>query len=124
MEERGLIEQGVAVDVVTRHLEGDHVYAGLEFGGEVPLIHTKEAVRAASRTMSQEMAVEEDAIKGGARGAQQDFFLDGGLEGGAETDEEILLCLAAFRPNRLGRDEGWGRGREVRTHQKQQENGA
>ena len=33
LEERRLVEEGVAVGVVTRHLEGDYVHPGLEFAG-------------------------------------------------------------------------------------------
>ena len=107
LEEGRLVEQGVAVDVVTRHLEGDHVCAGLEFVREVPLVHAEEAVGAAGRAVGQEMAIEEDAIEGGARGAQEDLFLRGRFEARAEADGEVLLRLAAFGPDRFGGDEGW-----------------
>ena len=117
LEERRLVKEGVAVGVVAGDLEGDYVRAGLEFAGEVPLVHTVEAVRAASRTVAQEMAVEEDAIEGGARGSQQDLFLRRRFEAGMEADEQVLLRLAALRPDRLAGDEGRRGGRQIGAHQ-------
>ncbi len=75
LQEGRLVEQVVAVDVVTRHLEGDHVHAGLELVREVPLVHAEEAVGAAGGSVAQELAIEEDAIEGRARGAQEDLLL-------------------------------------------------
>ena len=65
--------------------------------------------------MAQEMAVEADAIKRGAGGAQDDPFLCRRLESRAEADQQVLLRLAAFRPNRLRRNERRGGGRKVRA---------
>ena len=123
LEERGLVEQVVAVDVVAGDLEGDDVRAGLELVGQVPLVHAEEAVRAAGRAVAEETAVEEDAVEGGAGGAQQDLVLRGRLEGGAEADEEVLLGLAAFGPDGLGGEEGRRRGGDVRAGQQQYKQG-
>ena len=117
LQERGLVEQVVAVDVVAGHFEGDHVHAGLKLGGEVPLVHAEEAVRAAGWTVAEELAVEEHAVKRGARGPQEDLLLCGGLEAGAKADEQILLRLAALGPDRFGRYERRPGRREARAHE-------
>src|ERR1039458_9174934 len=103
----------ILIDVVARHFESDYVCAGLELVGKVPLVHAVVTMRPAGRPMAQEMAVEANAIQGSASGAQNHPFLCRRLERRAESDKQVLLRLAAFRPNRLRRDERTGGGREV-----------
>ena len=68
-------------------------------------------------TVGQKPAVKENTIKGGTGGTQQHVVLCRCLKAGTKADEEVLLGLAAFGPNRLGRDERRPRSSEIRAHQ-------
>ena len=113
LEERRLVEQIVAVHVVTADFKGNDVQAGLKAAGKVPLVHAVVAVRPARRAVAEELAVQEHAINGGARGAQDGLIPHRRGEARAEADRQVLLRLAPFSPDRFGGDQGGRRRREA-----------
>ncbi len=109
LEEGGLIEQVVAVDVVAGDFDGDQV-GGLEPGsGELVAVDAVIAVRPARGAFGEEFAVEEDAVAGGAAEGEPGVF-GRAVEGGAEADKEVHFGFAAGGPDGPGGLEGGFRG--------------
>ena len=103
LEERRLVEQGVAIGVVAGDLKGDGVLAGLEAIGEVPLVHAEITMRAPGRSVAEELAVQEHAIDRRPGRSQPNPTRGIQPKACAKADKEVLLRLAPFGPDRLGR---------------------
>jgi hypothetical protein len=102
LEEGGLVQEGVAVDIVAGHFDGDQIGAGPELLAEVPDVDAIIAVGAAGRAEAHELAVDPGPIDGGRGHPQRGLRAGLGLDHGAEADREVHFLLAAGRPNGPG----------------------
>ena len=100
MQERGLVDQVVAVDVVTGHFDGHDVPAGVKPVRDVPFIDAVPAMGSAGWAVGAEGAVDERAVKRGRRQPQHHALVVGQLDNGPKAHRKVHLALPAFGPDR------------------------
>ncbi|OPZ98369.1 MAG: hypothetical protein BWY71_01287 [Planctomycetes bacterium ADurb.Bin412] len=106
LEERRLVEQVVAVDVVSGCLDCQNIFLVPQFPAQIPFIHPVVAVRSPCRSVADKPAVQKDSIEGGAGNPQHDIIGFWILHLGTKSHQQIFFRFQVLRPDRLGGQEG------------------